>query len=158
MKLRFNLGAVVELSLLPDPSKQKISGKVISVTPDEIEVCPQLRVYSASNSYGRLDTTISADTNYTIHIRRVLIAYWRYVDVLSLQDNGSIGSHSFLLPHSSSELTLENCTINHYSSDGFCKGNGEYCGEIEESGSTMIITTSQRNDDVDDSGLEATLY
>ena len=158
MKLRFNLGAVVELSLLPDPSRQKISGKIVSVTPDEVEVCPQLRVYPDTNPLGGLDTTMSADATHTLHIRRVLIAYWRYVDVLSLQNDGSIGSHSFLQSLGSSELTLENCTINHYSSDGFCKGNGEYCGEIEESGSTMIITTSQRNDDVDDSGLEATLY
>lgn len=155
MKLRFNLGAVVELSLLPDPSKQKISGKVISVTPDEIEVCPQLRVYSASNSYGRLDTTISADTNYTIHIRRVLIAHWRYVNVPSLQDVGSVGRQNFSLP-GDYEPPLESCTINHYSSDGFCKGDGAYCGEIMESG--LVVVTSQKNDDVNDPRLEVTPY
>ncbi len=157
MKLRFNLGAVVELSLLPDPSKQKISGKVISVTPDEVEVCPQLRVYPATNPYGRLDTTISADVSYTFHIRRVLIAHWRYVNVPSLQDVGSVGGQKFSLP-GDYEPPLESCTINHYSRDGFCKGDGAYCGEIMESGSTMMIITSQKNDDVDDSGLEATPY
>lgn len=155
MKLRFNLGAIVELSLFPDPSRQKISGKVISVTPDEVEVCPQLRVYRPP--YSKLDTTTSADVSYTFHIRRVLIAHWRYVNVPSLQDVGSVGGQKFSLP-GDYEPPLESCTINHYSRDGFCKGDGAYCGEIMESGSTMMIITSQKNDDVNNPELEVTPY
>ena len=90
MKLRFNVGAIVELSLLPNPSNQKITGKVINVTPDEIEVCPQLRVYRRNGNHDTLDSSVSADATYTLHIRRSLISYWRYVEVSALQRDGSI--------------------------------------------------------------------
>ena len=129
MKLRFNLGAIVELNLLTFPESQKITGKVISVTPDEVEVCPQLRVYRNIIEYDRLDTTVSADAQYTIHIKRKLITHWSYAKVLSLNNIGV----------SVKDITIEDCTLNRYDSTGFCKGTGEYCGDIEEEDSTIII-------------------
>ena len=139
MKLRFNLGAIVELNLLPFPESQKITGKVISVTPDEVEVCPQLRVHRNIIEYDRLDTTVSADAQYTIHIKRKLIAHWSYAKVVSLNNLGvSVKDKTslFLGPY---DVTIDDCTLNHYDSNGFFKGHGPYCGDIEEEDSTIII-------------------
>lgn len=144
MKLRFNLGAIIELSMLPSPGTQRVTGKVISVTADEVEVCPQFRVYRYVSGNDQLDTTVSADAKFSVHIRRSLISYWKYATVFDLQDTGfTVKERSSLLSFLSN-VSIDDCTLNEYDSTGFCKGTGKYCGDIEEEDSTIIIISDSK--------------
>ena len=40
MRLRFNLGAIVEITLFGEENSTPITGKVVGVMDDEVQLCP----------------------------------------------------------------------------------------------------------------------
>ena len=137
MLLKFNEGAIVRLTVLGFSEPTVIVGKVEKVTHDMVEICPQLQVYRNSH----LDNFCSADAVSNIFVRRNLIQNWRYAKVKHLRNFGHISdSPSPSWGAVRKDKPFESFTLNYYDENGICKGTGPYCGEIEESPATIVIT------------------
>lgn len=136
MFLRFNEGAIVRLELL-EPINYSIIGKIIKVLPDEVELCPQLLVYRGES----LDTTCTANAINTIHLRRNLVWKWEYVTVSDIKKciakENSIYDNNRHRFWQENPKWFSNYTFNTFESDGLCKGNGSYCGNIPLTASSM---------------------
>lgn len=136
MLLKFNEGAIVRFCILGFSEPTFIVGKVKEVTPDTVEVCPQLQVYRN----GKLDYSCSADSNYNVSVRRNLIQNWRFAQIKHLHNCGHISD----CPNPSfgavrNDKPFESFTLNYYDENNICKGNGPYLGNILEASSTLII-------------------
>lgn len=136
MLLEFNEGAIVRLCLLGFSEPTIIVGKVIKVSQDTVELCRQLHVYRN----GNLDNSCSADSDSNIFVRRHLIQNWRYARIRDLHHCGHISDG----PNPSfgavrKDKPFESFTFNYYDKNGLIKGDGRYCGNIEESPSTITI-------------------
>ncbi len=127
MELRFNEGAVVEITLLQGNTTKKIFGKVAKVYYDSIELCEQLCIDAKVKESDSLlciniDRTRSVDSDVTHHIDCKCIIDWRYVGVKDFYrktDAIDEGSPNFA-----------NHTFNYYSSKkGYCYGSGKYTEE-----------------------------
>lgn len=110
MHLRLNTGAIIKVTLLNGSS---YAGKVDTVEDDELVLIAQQLVSGALSSYDKAAVTV--DTDVAIHIDREKIVCWRYAkysdfnisDVLTVK----------------AEADIDPNKINHYTKDGFCKGN-----------------------------------
>ena len=97
MRLRFNLGAIVEIILFGEEKSKTVTGKVVRVMDDEVQLCPQLRVkrerevsdwhFSEDPDYRQ---DISVDANDIIHLNRQLIKSWKYVHINELNKKGGV--------------------------------------------------------------------
>ncbi len=112
MKLRLNLGSIVEITLVG--SKATIKGKVAKVLDDEVQLIPQISFLGEEH--------YSADVpEEVVHINRKLISCWKYVKVYELEKIKLL------------KKDMEMYKLNYYNSKtGYCEGNGGYCGNIEE--------------------------
>lgn len=143
MNLRFNEGAIIKFTLYGCSIPTKIVGKVVKVLPDEVELYSQLRVYrNTGDKFPDLDLFTTADVKNTKHISRHLIQDWTYAKVSDLSSNvGGIYENNLHLKRTTPDAKLfEEYTLNHYDSDGFCKGNGPYCGDVRTTLPGVIFT------------------
>ena len=126
MKLRFNEGAIVNFDLVDGTS---ISGKVIKVYEDELEILEQLRIECGFFEYYPDRTR---DGEEIIHLNRQLIKSWKYEKPSGF--SGGDGNYS-------------NAIVNIYASDGTFKGEGKWCGDIEEHYASALIVPNPQKDD-----------
>lgn len=140
MKLRFNLGAIVMFKLVDGSS---VSGKVVKVYPDEVELLDQIKIVKKNSSYYP-DRT--ADGTTVTHLNRQLIKSWEYASALSFDsqvyedENFNWGRYRF------ADLSIFN---DYYG--GECKGTGSWCGDIADD-VHILIPINTNSDDSD--GLE----
>lgn len=132
MKLRFNVGAIVEITLYGASEATTVTGRVVKVLEDEVQICPQRRIIQAKSELEEiLDKQYmqfcSADADEeVIHVNRQLIRSWKYVKSEEIKD--SIRQYPGL-------------RLNYYDKDngGYCEGSGEYCGNICEKYAMPVI-------------------
>lgn len=145
MKLRFNEGAIVELTLFGNFEPVIIEGKVIEVLEDEVLLCAQMLIYREAKGldlYWRereegFDEFCSADSNIILHVNRQLIMSWRYIRANEAGSAGAVGERRGVLDE---KFCAADCNLNYYDrKTGFCKGSGKYCGDIEENYVTPIL-------------------
>lgn len=119
MFLRFRLNAIVRFELMGFSEPQIFIGKVVSVESDEVEIIPQLKVYLD----GTFIDLTTADTNCSIHLRRCLIANWRYARFDEFDD-----PYNFLCYHDISKSIMNEFNARTL----ICEGSGKSCGHIVE--------------------------
>ena len=132
MKLRFNVGAIVEITLYGASEATTVTGRVVKVLEDEVQICPQRRIIQAKSELEEiLDKQYmqfcSADADEeVVHVNRQLIRRWKYVKSEEIKD--SIRQYPGL-------------RLNYYDKDngGYCEGSGEYCGNICEKYAMPVI-------------------
>ena len=132
MKLRFNVGAIVEITLYGVSEATTVTGRVVKVLEDEVQLCPQRRIIQAKSELEEvLDRQYmplcSADVvGEIVHVNRQLIRSWKYVKSEEIKD--SIRQNPSL-------------KLNYYDKDngGYCEGSGEYCGNICEKYAMPVI-------------------
>ena len=111
MRLRFNLGAIVEIILFGEEKSKTVTGKVVSVMDDEVQICPQLRVkrerevsdwhFSEDPNYRQ---DISVDANDIIHLNRQLIKSWKYVHINELNKKDAVNEEKDMIPEKVSKI------------------------------------------------------
>ena len=157
MKLRFNEGAIIEITLYGSAKKTCFFGKVVKVLEDEVQMIPQMRVLKEDNArnwlvFREYEEFYSADVpGEVIHINRQLIRSWRYIKPRDL-DSRAVGKEKDTV----TGLTVKDCMpLNQYNEKtGYCEGSGKYCGDIEEHyASPVIIAVKKSSDDNDESKL-----
>ena len=138
MRLNFKIGAIVKFELYGFGEPVYKVGKVTNVTPGEVTILPQLKVYrkNENSSFEKLDLFCTADDDCAVHIRRKLISSWSYVKAIDCAIEKSISERTDVrrnwmdLPN---PKRFGDYTFNEYDQrTGFCKGNGFSCFEIEE--------------------------
>lgn len=140
MKLRFNKGAIVEICMYGSANLSYISGKVLEVFSDEVQIIPQLKVKKDETEweypweeYERYWTADVKDE--VIHVNRQLIRSWKYIKATELGTLLEVNEKS-------------ECQLNQYDVEtGYCKGEGEYCGEIEEKYAAPVIISISNGDE-----------
>lgn len=148
MKLRFNVGAIIEVTLYGNVELETLSGKVIQVLDDEIQLIPQLRIKEDTLSiFDEYKENYSADIpGEPIHLNRQLIKSWRYIKANELSSKGAVSKVKDRI----TGLSVDNLLLNQYDETGYCKGNGVYCGDIEEHYASPIIIAVKKSSDKDD--------
>lgn len=151
MRLRFNLGAIVEIILFGEEKSKTVTGKVVSVMDDEVQLCPQLRVkrerevsdwhFSEDPDYS---DEISVDTKEVIHLNRQLIKSWKYVHINELNKKGAVNEEKDMITGKG----IEDFTQNEFDPEtGLCLGNGEYCGNIKEHYEMPIVIAVKQSEE-----------
>lgn len=151
MRLRFNLGAIVEITLFGEENSTPITGKVVGVMDDEVQLCPQLRVkrerevsdrhFSEDPDYS---DEISVDTKEVIHLNRQLIKSWKYVHINELNKKGAVNEEKDMITGKG----IEDFTQNEFDPEtGLCLGNGEYCGNIKEHYEMPIVIAVKQSEE-----------
>ena len=151
MRLRFNLGAIVEIILFGEEKSKTVTGKVVSVMDDEVQLCPQLRVkretavsdwhFSEDPDYS---DEISVDTKEVIHLNRQLIKSWRYVKIKELSKKDAVDEEKDMITGKG----IEDFTQNEFDPEtGLCLGNGEYCGNIKEHYEMPIVIAVKQSEE-----------
>ena len=136
MRLRFNLGAIVEIILFGEEKSKTVTGKVVSVMDDEVQICPQLRVkrerevsdwhFSEDPNYRQ---DISVDANDNIHLNRQKDAVNEEKDMITGKG-------------------IEDFTQNEFDTEtGLCLGTGEYCGDIKEHYEMPIVIAVKQSEE-----------
>ena len=152
MKLRFNVGAIIEVTLYGNAEQEKLCGKVINVLDDEIQLIPQLRIKEDMLSiFDEYKENYSADVpGEPIHLNRQLVKSWRYIKANELSSKGAICKAKDRI----TGLSVDDCLpLNQYDDAGYCKGTGIYCGDIEEHYVSPIIIAVNKSSDNDDESL-----
>lgn len=129
MKLRFNEGAIVTFELVDGTS---VSGKVIKVYDDEVELINQLKI--VENDMGKYCSDRTLDGKEVRHVNRQLIKSWKYAKALRFSEGVPKDKKDFF-----SGADYSKSKVNMYEADGTCKGNGKWCGDIEEHYATNLI-------------------
>ena len=130
MYLRFNQGAIVVLELRGFDKPTSIIGMVVNVLPDEVELYPQsLLLYTISD----LDQFCTSNNGTPIHVRRKLICNWKYATLADITSRIQFSNEKRYNEYIS-KLHSEN-KLNYFGSDGFCRGDGPYFGNIKEESS-----------------------
>ena len=151
MRLRFNLGAIVEIILFGEEKSKTVTGKVVSVMDDEVQLCPQLRVkrerevsdwhFSEDPDYRQ---DISVDANDIIHLNRQLIKSWKYVHINELNKKGAVNEEKDMITGKG----IEDFTQNDFDTEtGLCLGTGEYCGDIKEHYEMPIVIAVKQSEE-----------
>lgn len=151
MRLRFNLGAIVEIILFGEEKSKTVTGKVVSVMDDEVQLCPQLRVkrerevsdwhFSEDPDYRQ---DISVDANDIIHLNRQLIKSWKYVHINELNKKDAVNEEKDMITGKG----IEDFTQNEFDTEtGLCIGNGEYCGNIKEHYEMPIVIAVKQSEE-----------
>ena len=142
MRLRFNIGAVVELTVLGNRRTSRILGKVEKVFPDEVVIRVQRRIFSERKLKGSsmreilMEEYVTCDSKEVIHVNRQLIKTWRYANI----------SEFDAITQTPPVIRPGWREMNGFDEYGFCKGKGAYCGDIEEKYDQPIVILC--NDDV----------
>ena len=131
MRLRFNEGAIVELTLLGNRRTSKITGKVEKVYPDEVEIRLQRRIIRERpvKPYKNMQEILlnefsTCNTTEVVHVNRQLIKSWRYARIDEITDVFKpIGIGSWI------ERWQD---LNVFDQYGICKGKGKPCCGIVE--------------------------
>ena len=136
MKLRFNEGAIVKFDLLDGES---VAGKVLKVYDDEVEIVEQVKIVQQSSQKYFEDRSI--DGKKVIHLNRQLVKSWKYIGPF---ESTVIVDESLTDWFTGADYNGE--IINFYV-NGVCKGEGKWCGDIEEHYASPIIVPEKRDDD-----------
>lgn len=147
MNFDFNIGSIVKFGLFGFATPIYQVGKVINVTPTEIVIIPQLKVYKKSASsyslrYAPLNEYCTADDlSEVIHIRRQLIISWTYSKANDEAIKESISEDDSSIKSLMSHKCFSDYTINMYDEKtSICKGNGPNCNNIDESKEPFFFT------------------
>lgn len=138
MKLRINEGAIVKFDLL---NGESVAGKVRKVYDDEIEIVEQVKIVHQS------DRTI--DGKKVIHLNRQFVKSWEYVSPFEFTSSVEENLTDWFTGED-----YKDSTINFYVK-GVCKGDGKWCGDIEEHYASPIIIPKEEDDD---DGEELSLF
>lgn len=165
MNFNFNIGSIVKFGLLGFAAPIYQVGKVSKVTPNEIVIIPQLKVYQKSASgvssrYAHLNEYCTADDlSEVIHIRRQLIISWTYSKATDEAIKESISEDDCSIRNLMSNKHFSDYTLNMYNKEtGICKGKGTNCYTIDESKEPFffalpVSTNKDMSQKISNSGL-----
>ena len=141
MKLRFKEGAIVKLTLDAYDGIREVTGKVVHIFKDEVEICLQQIVVMdkkhdefnkmlnrirdlpgtdfESITFDEQDMSCTVDSDRVIHIDRRLVRTWEYIKACEVISNGKVYRNKESHPNLSD---VDDSKINYFGKDGYCKG------------------------------------
>ena len=138
MKLRFNIGAIIRFNLA---NGKTISGKILNVYDDEVEILEQIKVVQADSRMYYPDRTL--DGNTITHLNRQLIESWLYETPFAFSKSVAEDGRDWW-----TGLKYTTSAVNFYDPDGTFKGDGKWCGDIEEHySSALAVFNVEKEDD-----------